>query len=182
MPKFGKWTSVWGIVTILLIIETIIFVGILIFYHNLIIEYLDYLGWILLVLSIYFALAPVYIFKKKAGVPEGKSYIHTKTIIDTGIFSIVRHPQYLAFIIMTFGMTVIASQTSPIINPIFSSFNPYTLLFVIWMVEILAYIIIGKIEDFALKAKYRDEYMQYANKVSFMIPFLKLKRKKFEKE
>lgn len=107
---------------------------------------------------------------------------HRKQLIQKGPYKIVRHPQYLAFIIMTFGMTVVAIQTSPIINPIFSSFNPYTLLFVIWIFEILAYIIIGKIEDFALKAKYGDEYLQYANKVSFMIPFLKLKRKKFEKE
>ena len=68
MPKFGKWTSVWGIVTIILIIETIIFAAILLFYRTLIIEYLDYLGWGLLVLSIYFALAPVYAFKKKSNV------------------------------------------------------------------------------------------------------------------
>lgn len=107
---------------------------------------------------------------------------HRKQLIQKGPYKIVRHPQYLGFIIITFGMTLVAIQTSPIINPIFSPINPYTLLFLIWIIELLAYIIIGKIEDFALKAKYGDEYMQYASKVSFMIPFLKLKRKKSEKE
>ena len=107
---------------------------------------------------------------------------HRKQLIQKGPYKIVRHPQYLAFIIMTFGMTLVAIQTSPIINPIFSSINPFILLFIIWIIEILSYIIIGKIEDFALKAKYGDEFLQYASQVSFMIPFLKLKRKKFEKE
>jgi protein-S-isoprenylcysteine O-methyltransferase Ste14 len=105
-----------------------------------------------------------------------------KKLIQKGPYKVIRHPQYLSFIIITFGLTLVAFQTSPIVNPMFSSINSYTLLFCIWLDEILAYIIIGKIEDYALKAKYGDEYLHYANKVSFMIPFLKLKRKKFEKE
>ena len=110
MPKFGKWTSVWGIVTILLIIKSIVFAGILLFYRNLIIEYLDYFGWFLLALSIYFALAPVYIFKKKAKVPKGKSYIHTKEIVDIGLFSIVRHPQYLSMLLVEIGLALIVQH------------------------------------------------------------------------
>jgi len=107
---------------------------------------------------------------------------HRKQLIKRGPYKIVRHPQYLAFIIITFGMTLVAFQTSPIISTLFSTINPYTLLLIIWIIEVLAYILIGKIEEVALKAKYGDEFLQYANKVSFMIPFLKLKRKKFEKE
>ncbi|MFX0059807.1 MAG: methyltransferase family protein [Candidatus Hodarchaeota archaeon] len=107
---------------------------------------------------------------------------HRKQLIQRGPYKIIRHPQYLAFIIMTFGMTLVAFETSPIINPLFSSVDSYLLLFIIWIGEILAYIVIGKIEDIALKAKYGDEFLKYANKVSFIIPFLKLKRKKLEKE
>jgi len=150
MPKFGKWTSIWGIVTILLIIESIIFVGILLFFRNIIIEYLDYLGWGLLILSIYFALAPVYVFKKKANVPEGKSYIHTKVIVDTGVFSIVRHPQYLSMLLVEIGLVLIVQH---------------------WLILILSIICIIftyygiLIQDKILVRKFKDDYVKYMKKV-----------------
>ncbi|MFX1389914.1 MAG: methyltransferase family protein [Promethearchaeota archaeon] len=101
---------------------------------------------------------------------------HRKQLIQKGPYKYVRHPQYLAFIIMTFGMTLIAFQTSPIFNFNLGSFNPYTVLLLIWIVEVLAYIILAKIEDFALKNKYGDDFLEYVNNVAFMIPYLKLSR------
>jgi len=83
---------------------------------------------------------------------------------------------------MTFGLTLTAFQTSPIFNFNLHYVDGYTFLFLIWVGEVLAYIILGKIEDFALKAKYGGEFLDYANSVSFMIPFLKLKRNNIEKE
>jgi protein-S-isoprenylcysteine O-methyltransferase Ste14 len=150
MPKFGKWTSVWGIVTILLIIESIIFAAILLFYRNLIIEYIDYLGWLLLILSIYFVLAPVYIFKKKAKVPEGKSYIHTKVIVDDGVFGIVRHPQYLSMLLVEIGLVLIVQH---------------------WLILILSAICIILtyygilLQDKILVRKFKDDYVEYMKKV-----------------
>jgi protein-S-isoprenylcysteine O-methyltransferase Ste14 len=101
---------------------------------------------------------------------------HRKELIQTGPYKYVRHPQYIAIIITTFGMTLSVFQTSPIIssNLIFDAF---TIIFLLWIGEVLAYIILAKIEEFALKAKYRDKYLEYVNNVSFMIPFLKLRRK-----
>ena len=107
---------------------------------------------------------------------------HRKRLIQNGPYKYVRHPQYIAFIIMTFGMTLVAFQTSPIFNFNLYNINGNTVLLYIWIGEVLAYIILGKIEDFALKAKYGDEFLEYVNNASFMIPFLKLKRDKIEKE
>ena len=107
---------------------------------------------------------------------------HRKQLIRGGPYRYMRHPQYLAFIIMTFGMTLISFQTSPIFNFNLSDINGYTIIFFIWVAEVIAYIFLGKIEDFALKAKYGDEFLDYANNVSFMFPFLKLKRNKIEKD
>ena len=168
MPKFGKWTSVWGIVTILLIIETIIFVGIFLFYKTIIIEYLDYLGWGLLILSIYFALAPVYVFKKKANIPEGKSYIHTKVIVDTGVFSIVRHPQYLSMLLVEIGLVLIVQH---------------------WLILILSIICIIftyygiLIQDKILVRKFKDDYVKYMKKVprtNFLLGIIKILFKRSE--
>lgn len=106
---------------------------------------------------------------------------HRKQLIRTGPYKYVRHPQYIALIIMTLGMTLIVFQTSPIFN--FNlNINGFTFIFLIWIGEVLAYIILAKIEDYALKAKFGNEFLDYANNVSFMFPFLKLNRNKIEKE
>ena len=106
---------------------------------------------------------------------------HRKQLIRTGPYRYVRHPQYIALIIMTLGMTLIVFQTSPIFN--FNlSIDGFTFIFLIWIGEVLAYIILAKIEDYALKAKFGDKFLDYANNVSFMFPFLKLNRNKIEKE
>jgi len=63
------------------------------------IEILAYIGVGLYVFSgLVFGWLPVTEFRKKGGVKSGKSYIHTTQLVDTGIYSIVRHPQYVTFI------------------------------------------------------------------------------------
>ncbi|MFX1446487.1 MAG: methyltransferase family protein, partial [Promethearchaeota archaeon] len=107
---------------------------------------------------------------------------HRNQLLQKGPYKYVRHPQYLAFILMTFGLTLVAFQTSPIVNGDPYYINGYSIIFYIWIVEVLAYIILAKIEEYALKAKYGNEFLEYADNVPFMFPFLKLKRNKTEKE
>ena len=101
---------------------------------------------------------------------------HRKQLMRTGPYRYIRHPQYLAFIIMTLGMTLVAFQTSPIFEFPLYNVDGHTILFLIWIGEVLAYIFLGKIEELALKAKYGDEFLEYANDISFMIPFFKINR------
>jgi len=64
------------------------------------IDVLAYAGVGLYVFSgIIFGALPVFEFRKKGGVQKGQSYIHTTKIVDTGLYSIVRHPQYITFIL-----------------------------------------------------------------------------------
>ena len=64
------------------------------------IEIFAYVGAGLYVLSgLVFGGLPVIEFRKKGRVSEGQSYIHTTKLVDTGIYSIVRHPQYVTFIL-----------------------------------------------------------------------------------
>ena len=169
MPKFGKWTSVWGIVTILLIVETVFFFAIYFFYRNLLLERLSYLGWILLLLSVYFAIVPVYAFRKKAEVSKGKSYIHTKVIVDTGVFSVVRHPQYLSMLLVALGLILIVQ---------------HWLIFIFSVVSmILIYIGILK-QDKILVRKFGDDYKRYMQKVprtNFLLGILRLVKRKIIK-
>jgi protein-S-isoprenylcysteine O-methyltransferase Ste14 len=62
-------------------------------------EVLAYAGVGLYVFSgMIFGMLPVFEFRKKGGVQKGQSYIHTTKLVDTGIYSVVRHPQYVTFI------------------------------------------------------------------------------------
>ncbi len=64
------------------------------------IEILAYVGVGLYVISgIVFGVLPVIEFRKKGRVKKGKSYIHTTKLVDTGIYSIVRHPQFVTFML-----------------------------------------------------------------------------------
>jgi len=103
---------------------------------------------------------------------------HRKQLIRTGPYKYVRHPQYIAFIIITLGLTIVTFDTSPVFNFDLGSLNGYTFIFYVWIGELLAYIILAKIEEIALKAKYGDEFLEYADDVPFMFPLLRLKRNK----
>jgi protein-S-isoprenylcysteine O-methyltransferase Ste14 len=77
-----------------------IFVGIYLLSDVSQIDILAYVGAGLYVFSgIVFGWLPIIEFRKKGGVEKGKSYIHTTKLVDTGIYSIVRHPQYVTFIL-----------------------------------------------------------------------------------
>jgi protein-S-isoprenylcysteine O-methyltransferase Ste14 len=68
------------------------------------IEALAYVG-----VGLYFSsgmilgMLPVFEFRKKGGVKKGQSYVHTTKLVDTGIYSVVRHPQYVTFIMWGFS-------------------------------------------------------------------------------
>ena len=97
-----------------------------------------------------FGMLPTFEFRKKGGVKKGKSYIHTTKLVDTGIYSIVRHPQYITFI-----MFAIAG----------------ILLFQHWIIILLGipvipliYIDLIKADKDAIK-KFGNKYKHYMRKV-----------------
>jgi len=97
-----------------------------------------------------FGMLPTVEFRKKGGVKKGKSYIHTTKLVDTGMYSIVRHPQYVTFILFAIaGM----------------------LLFQHWIVILLGIPIIPLMYIDLLRAdkrqigKFGDDYKQYMKKV-----------------
>jgi protein-S-isoprenylcysteine O-methyltransferase Ste14 len=51
------------------------------------------LGWVIWFLGTVFAIVPIFTLRARGGVPAGKSYMETTTLVDTGIYAVVRHPQ-----------------------------------------------------------------------------------------
>jgi protein-S-isoprenylcysteine O-methyltransferase Ste14 len=100
--------------------------------------------------GIVFGALPVYEFREKGDVKKGKSYIHTTKLVNTGIYSIVRHPQYVTFIlwavagILLFQHWIIILLGIPIIT--------------------LTYIDLIKADKEAIK-KFGDDYKAYMKKV-----------------
>jgi protein-S-isoprenylcysteine O-methyltransferase Ste14 len=112
----------------------------------------------------------------------GFQLINRKKLIIKGPYKYSRHPQYLAIIIMTFSLSMISLNTSPI-NP-FSSNIEFSriLIFFIWFIETFAYILLAKLEEFWLEKKYAKLFHEYKKTVSFMLPFINLTRKSSKNE
>jgi len=70
---------------------------------------LENAGWGVLTVSAIFGWLPIYTFRKRGGV-KGGAYIHTTTLVDSGVYGIVRHPQYLAGVLMSIALPMIAQH------------------------------------------------------------------------
>ncbi|MGD8902920.1 MAG: methyltransferase [Anaerolineae bacterium] len=57
------------------------------------IEALMVAGWVLWTLGVVFAIVPIFALRTRGEVPEGKSYMKTTALVDTGLYAVVRHPQ-----------------------------------------------------------------------------------------
>lgn len=109
---------------------------------------------------------PVFEFRRKGGVKKGESYIHTTQVVDTGIYSVVRHPQYV-----TFMLWAVAGM----------------LLFQHWIIVLLGipifpltYVDLIKADNDAV-AKFGDDYRAYMKRVpraNFLLGIIRRFRKR----
>jgi protein-S-isoprenylcysteine O-methyltransferase Ste14 len=109
-------------------------------------ELLTNVGWLVMMLSAIFGWLPIYTLRKKGGVPEGKSYVHTTALVDTGIYGIVRHPQYLAGVLISVALPLIAQ---------------HWLVAVLGAVAIVVYFVDAAQEDQRCIDKFGDSYRAY---------------------
>ncbi|MFX0210361.1 MAG: methyltransferase family protein, partial [Candidatus Hodarchaeota archaeon] len=73
-------------------------------------EILFWIGWGVWGLGALLVAVPFIIFPRKGGVPEGKSMVHTTILVNTGIYSIVRHPQYLGGALIMFSLILFSQH------------------------------------------------------------------------
>ena len=126
----------------------LIFVFIVYFNYGKIIS-LRVIGIFLWIISAILGWLPIYIFRKKAGVPKGKSFVKTTKIVATGIYSIVRHPQYLSGMLLAFSFMLISQHWLVIVLGI-----PFAAIFYVAALD----------EDKACLKKFGNEYKQYMGK------------------
>lgn len=98
--KSLSWIDLVPVTFVSILFISQIIVGIYLLSDVIQIEILAYIGVGLYASSgIVFGMLPVMEFRKKGGVKKGRSYIHTTKLVDTGMYSIVRHPQFVTFIL-----------------------------------------------------------------------------------
>lgn len=76
---------------------------------------LRYVGFALWALAAVFGWLPIYEFKKRGGVAKGDSYVKTTRLVDTGLYAIVRHPQFVAWPLMNVAVALVSQHPLVII-------------------------------------------------------------------
>ena len=123
------------------------------FYNPHGILWLRYFGYFFWVVSIFLGWLPIYELKKKGGVPKGKSYVSTTRLVDSGIYSIIRHPQFLGWMVWGIALTCISQH---------------------WVITCLGIIVIASTyiafidADIGGIEKFGEEYKLYMQKVPRM--------------
>ena len=116
-------------------------------------EYLTWIGWSLLVPFCIFGRLPILEFKKHGEVEDGKSYVYTTKLVTSGVYSIVRHPQFLSFILLSLAIVLMSQHWIETILGI--------------AITILLYLEAWR-SDKGLVRKFGDDYKTYMIKVPRM--------------
>jgi len=80
------------------------------------------------------------------------------TVVQTGIYALVRHPMYLSTIVLCLAILILSLSV---------------LSFIIWIILIIFYYYIASYEEQILISKLGDQYIEYHSKVPMLIPGLK---------
>ena len=86
---------------------------------------------------------------------------NNKKVVTTGLYSVVRHPQYFGITVMTLGFSIMCIQFT-------WSTDPKVLY--VWLIQVLGYILLAAYEEQYLLREHKIEYQQYRQKVPFIFP------------
>ena len=115
-------------------------------------------GWVVWTFGMVLVMAPIIMFPRRGGVPRGKSFVNTTRLVDTGIYAVVRHPQYTGGIYAIFLTTMLL--------------YPHWLFVLLGVIGIVLLYLGTKEEDKRLIEKFGDEYIDYMQRVPGMNIFL----------
>jgi protein-S-isoprenylcysteine O-methyltransferase Ste14 len=140
-----------------------------VFYNYYTLDFFVYAGWILLVFSVFIILMAGGEFRKKGGAPKGRSIVQTTKLVDSGIYAVVRHPQYLGFMLFVFALVLMSQHWLSVFSGVVGS--------------TLFYKDVLREEQMSI-AKFGDDYTRYMRKVprmNLVLGLIRLLRRKREK-
>jgi protein-S-isoprenylcysteine O-methyltransferase Ste14 len=145
-----KKIMIWGIVITVVAVGQIALCILL--YDSTVSSTLINLGWLVLWVSAIFGWLPIFTFRKKGEV-RGRSYIQTTKLVDSGVYAIVRHPQYLAGALLSVALAMI---------------TPHWSVIALGVVAIPIYYFTTSDEESQNIKKFGDAYLDYMQRVPRM--------------
>jgi len=88
--------------------------------------------------------------KKFGQIKDGNKYYETNVVVDSGIYALVRHPQYLAYMLFVAGFASLTQSWVIVILAFFS--------IILFYIHTLA-------EEKELELKYKGEYKNYCERI-----------------
>jgi protein-S-isoprenylcysteine O-methyltransferase Ste14 len=58
---------------------------------------------------------------KEGGAPKGESIVHTTVVVDSGVYAVVRHPQYLGFMLFVFALVLMSQHWLSVVSGVLGS-------------------------------------------------------------
>jgi len=142
--------------TVSMIIETLL---IILLKDNDKLPILDYIGAVILPIATVFWVMAAFTLQRKGKIQVGKSYMCTTVVVNSGIYGVIRHPQFLAFILYSMGFIFISQ---------------------IWLVGffgvssvVFIYLGIKEQDDYLIK-KFGENYARYMKRIPRINIFLGL--------
>lgn len=106
-----KERKTWFLPSVMTVLMVSQIVLVFFLYNQAGLEALRYVGWAILAVSAVFGWMPIFILRRKGGVPKGKSYVRTTVLVTSGIYAVVRHPQSgLAGMLLSLALILIAQN------------------------------------------------------------------------
>lgn len=112
------------------------------------------LGGAVWVFGIVLVMAPIIMFPRHGGVPKGKSFVNTTQLVETGIYAVVRHPQYTGGVYSIFITTVL--------------WYPHWLFLLLGAIGTAVIYMGCREEDQRLIQQFGDKYVAYMRRVPRM--------------
>lgn len=155
-------------------IETLAGVGqivlCVVFYNFLELDWLLSLGWAVFAVAMMLAWRARVALEAKGAAREGESWLHTKKVVATGIYGVVRHPMYLSFLLISLALVFISQH---------------------WLNGVLGVVLMGLLyndmcrEEESNLEKFGDDYLRYMRqvpRVNVVVGIVRLVRRRKENE
>lgn len=98
-------SSIAGVLTIAMVVLTVIY-----YYNEAGLNWLLYIGWAIWAVGFLLTMTPAAVLRKKGDVPEGKSWVKTTVVVNSGPYALVRHPIYVGWMLMLFALILISQH------------------------------------------------------------------------
>ena len=118
--------------------------------ETVIVEGLDYVGWASWFAAMILLFLPMITLRRKGQVPSGKGYVNTEALVDSGIYAVVRHPQYLGWMLMYLVVLL---------------FNPNWVLAMLGILGVACVYWFTRQEEQLLVEKFGESYRRYMQAV-----------------